>query len=172
MSFLVSITGKIAGYLPQEKGTSSRGTSWVKQGVILESSGQFPKKLVVSFWGEEKIAAALVVNGAYLPIGATVTFSCNIESNESNGRWFTNANGFAREGGAVAAPSAPAAPATPVAPSAPIPTAAPASTAQTYPATSGGAIWSTSRQCWYKVGTDGKPYECPAPVQEPDDLPF
>ena len=46
--------------------------------------GDFNRKLCVGFWGDK------IQDAAQLKEGDKVTLSCNIESREFNGRWYTD----------------------------------------------------------------------------------
>lgn len=66
-------------------GTSKSGNPWVKQPVIGETSGQYPRKVALSLFG-----SALDKYKHLLQTGRTLTFSIDIESREFNGRWYTD----------------------------------------------------------------------------------
>lgn len=76
------VTGTLIQKLPVESGTGANGP-WAKQVFILETYGQYPKKIAIEAWGEKQ---TIVVN---TPIGAKMSVEVNIESREYNGRWFT-----------------------------------------------------------------------------------
>jgi|SaaInlStandDraft_1057018.scaffolds.fasta_scaffold76428_1 hypothetical protein len=81
---MFTIKAKVAGLgEPQEVGRNNN----TKQDLILEYGSQYPKKLVVSFWGDaiESIKS--------LSEGDDVEVEFRAESREYNGRWFTNCNG-------------------------------------------------------------------------------
>jgi hypothetical protein len=83
----MEITGKILTVLPVQSGKTSKG-EWKKQEFVLETPGQYPKKVCVSIFGEEALKS---IN---LKAGATVTATVDIESREYNGRWYTNVNAW------------------------------------------------------------------------------
>lgn len=76
------VTGTLIQKLPVESGTGANGT-WTKQVFILETDGQYPKKIAIEAWGEKQM---IIVN---TPIGAKMSVEVNIESREYNGRWYT-----------------------------------------------------------------------------------
>lgn len=78
----MEISGVVVTLLPQQSGQGKNGT-WKKQEFILETPGQYPKKVCVSLWGEK-------VDEHKLSIGDKITASINIESREYNGRWYTD----------------------------------------------------------------------------------
>lgn len=77
------ITGRIVKFMQKIEGQSARGP-WAKQEVIIESDGQVPRKIAITFWGE-KIDEV----GQYSE-GDTISVGVNIESREYNDRWYTD----------------------------------------------------------------------------------
>jgi hypothetical protein len=77
----MEITGKVINLLPLVTGQGKNGT-WKKQEFILETPGQYPKKVCLSLWGEK-------ADQIKVEPGETITASINLESREYNGRWFT-----------------------------------------------------------------------------------
>lgn len=78
----MEITGTVVNLLPMQSGQGKNGT-WKKQEFILETPGQYPKKVCLSLWGEK-------VDETRLTPGEKITASINIESREYNGRWYTD----------------------------------------------------------------------------------
>ena len=78
----MELTGKIIQLLPEESGQSARGP-WRKQQYILETEGQYPKKVCFMAWGDK-------IDEFKLKEGEDVVVSINIESREYNGRWYTD----------------------------------------------------------------------------------
>ncbi|MFM9840611.1 MAG: DUF3127 domain-containing protein [Cyclobacteriaceae bacterium] len=78
----MEITGKVINLLPLQSGQGKSGV-WKKQEFILETPGQYPKKVCMSLWGEKADEIKLVP-------GETITASINIESREYNGKWYTD----------------------------------------------------------------------------------
>lgn len=77
----MDITGKVINLLPLQSGQGKNGV-WRKQEFILETPGQYPKKVCLSLWGDK-------VDEIKLTPGETITASVNVESREYNGRWYT-----------------------------------------------------------------------------------
>lgn len=73
--------------LPLVTGQSARG-EWKKQEVIFELPGEFNRKLCVAFWNDRADSA-----GA-LRVGEKVAVSANVQSQERNGRWYTEVRGW------------------------------------------------------------------------------
>jgi hypothetical protein len=78
----MEINGKIIELLEEKSGESAKGT-WRKQEYILETDGQYPKKVCFMVWGD-KIDAFSIKQGENLNI------SVDLESREFNGRWYTD----------------------------------------------------------------------------------
>jgi hypothetical protein len=78
----MEITGKIINLLPLQTGTSKNG-QWKKQDIIVETSGQYPKKVCISIWGDK-------INETQLVIGNNIDIAFELESREFNGKWYTD----------------------------------------------------------------------------------
>lgn len=121
----MEITGKLIQLLPEVSGESARGP-WVKGGFVIETEGDYPRKVAFVAFGEERVAMAKSI-----PMGSLVQVTFNPESREFNERWYTDlrasriqpfvpgqmpaaATGYAWQGAAPAA-AQPAAPAQPAA---------------------------------------------------------
>ena len=79
----MEITAKLAQILPVQTGTGKNGTNWKKQDVVVETDGQYPKKICISIWGDK-------INENSLKVGKALTFSIDVESREFNGKWYTD----------------------------------------------------------------------------------
>jgi hypothetical protein len=81
----MEVKGKVIQIMPAETiGASGKS----KQAFILETEGQYPKKIAVDVW-EDKVAMAM---------GESVELSVNVESREYNGKWFTNISAWSKKG--------------------------------------------------------------------------
>ncbi|SCA55764.1 conserved hypothetical protein [Candidatus Terasakiella magnetica] len=78
----MELNGKIVELLPEKSGQSAKGT-WRKQEYILETEGQYPKKICFMVWGDK-------IDDFALKQGDQVAVSIDIESREYNGRWYTD----------------------------------------------------------------------------------
>jgi hypothetical protein len=78
----MEISGTVISILPLQTGQGKNGV-WKKQEFILETPGQYPKKVCVSLWGEK-------VDEIKISANDKITASINIESREYNGRWYTD----------------------------------------------------------------------------------
>lgn len=77
----LKVSGKIFAVLPTQTGSGKNG-DWAKQDVILETEGQYPKKICLSFWGDK-------VSKSFKE-GQSLVAHINIESREHNGKWYTD----------------------------------------------------------------------------------
>jgi hypothetical protein len=78
----MQITAKLIQLLPLQTGVSKNG-EWKKQDIIVETDGQYPKKICVAIWGDK-------IQSAQLAVGNRLTVDFDIESREFNGRWYTD----------------------------------------------------------------------------------
>jgi hypothetical protein len=78
----MEINGRIIELLPEKTGQSARGP-WRKQEYVLETGGQYPKKICFMVWSD-KIDEFAIKEGENLAV------SIDIESREYNGRWYTD----------------------------------------------------------------------------------
>jgi len=77
----MEINGKIVALLPSQSGQGKNGT-WKKQEYILETIGQYPKKVCFSVWGDK-------IDQFNVKQGDAVEVSFDVESREFNQRWYT-----------------------------------------------------------------------------------
>ena len=68
---------------PQQMETKA-GKTFIKCLAILETEGQYPKKIAVTLPNED-----LINKATQLALNSKVAIECNIESREYNGKWFT-----------------------------------------------------------------------------------
>jgi len=78
----MQITAKLVQLLPLQTGTGRNG-EWKKQEIIVETDGQYPKKICIAIWGDK-------IQSAQLIMGNRLTIDFDIESREFNGRWYTD----------------------------------------------------------------------------------
>ena len=76
--------GTVFRIMPPTSGQSARG-AWQRQEVIfdMKSQSQYPRKVCVTFFNKPEEVARLAV-------GAEYSVSIDIESRESNGKWYTD----------------------------------------------------------------------------------
>lgn len=92
----MELKGKLIQLLPLQTGTGKNG-EWKKQDVIVETEGQYPKKVCISIWGDK-------INTSQLQIGKLLNISFDIESREYNGRWYTDVKAWRIEAASASAP--------------------------------------------------------------------
>ncbi|MEI7694152.1 MAG: DUF3127 domain-containing protein [Chlorobium sp.] len=95
----MQITAKLVSILPEQGGNGKNGP-WKKQDIIVETEGQYPKKVCISLWGEKH-------DRNLLKIGAKLNISFDIESREFNGKWYTDVKAWKIDGGNEGAGGAP-----------------------------------------------------------------
>lgn len=78
----MEITGEIIECIPVKSGQSANG-EWRKQEYVLQTDGQYPKKICFMAWGEK-------IEQFAIQEGETVQVSIDLESREYNGRWYTD----------------------------------------------------------------------------------
>ncbi|MEH6497267.1 MAG: DUF3127 domain-containing protein [Pseudomonas marincola] len=78
----MEINGKIIALLEEKSGQSANGT-WRKQECILETEGQYPKKICFMVWGDK-------IDDFSIKQGENLVISVDLESREYNGRWYTD----------------------------------------------------------------------------------
>lgn len=78
----MQLTAKLIQVLPVQSGMGKNG-EWKKQDVVVETDGQYPKKVCISIWGDK-------ASESVLQIGNILDISFDVESREYNGRWYTD----------------------------------------------------------------------------------
>ncbi len=97
----MQLTARLVQVLPLQTGNGKNG-EWKKQDIIVETDGQYPKKICVAIWGDK-------INNCPLQEGINLTIDFDVESREFNGRWYTDVKAWKIEpAGAESVPVAPA----------------------------------------------------------------
>ena len=78
----MNIQAKLVQLLPIQTGMGKNG-QWRKQDIIVETNGQYPKKICISIWGDK-------INEKQLLIGNQLDIDFELESREFNGKWYTD----------------------------------------------------------------------------------
>lgn len=81
----MEIKGRVIYNLGIQSGTSKAGNAWSKASIVIETEGQYPKKVLI-----ENIKKA--EEFSKIAVGSIGTFDIEISSNEFNGRWYTSVN--------------------------------------------------------------------------------
>ena len=85
----MEITGKIIAVLPANSGTSARtGNPWMSQTYVIETQGQYPKKLAFDVFGADRIA------NFGIQLGEVINVSFDIDAHEYQGRYFNQIRAF------------------------------------------------------------------------------
>ncbi len=79
----MEMSGTVIAILPKQTGTNKAGNTWEKQDFVIQTSGQYPKKLCFAVWGD-KIAKFQIREGEEI----TVFF--DVESREYMGKYYTD----------------------------------------------------------------------------------
>lgn len=78
------ITGKVIAILePQRFVSKKNGNEYVTTVFVIETQGQYPKKVAMKVMGEDKF------NNMGIAMGCTYNVSFDVESREWKGKWFT-----------------------------------------------------------------------------------
>ena len=84
----MELQGKIIQALPVKTGTSARG-DWKVQEFVLETlDAQYPRRMVFSVFGEERLQRFNI------QVGQDVNVSFDIDAHEYQGRWFNSIRAF------------------------------------------------------------------------------
>jgi len=78
----MNIKAKLVQLLPLQTGMGKNG-QWRKQDIIVETEGQYPKKICISIWGDK-------INEKQLIIDNQLDIDFELESREFNGKWYTD----------------------------------------------------------------------------------
>lgn len=84
----MELEGKVILDLGQKSGISSAGREWKKKEWVVETFGQYPRKVKVQAFGARADQVVLEVGNSY-------TLSVDAESREYNGNWFTDLSVYA-----------------------------------------------------------------------------
>lgn len=83
----MEIQGKIIAALPERSGVSARG-EWKSQTYVIETQGQYPKRLAFDVFGADRITQF------NLQVGDIATVYFDFDAHEYNGRWFNSVRAF------------------------------------------------------------------------------
>ena len=84
----MELQGKVIAALPERSGVSARG-EWKSQEFVIEyQEGQYPRHLVFTVFGADRLQRFNI------QIGQTVLVAFDVDAHEWNGRWFTDIRAF------------------------------------------------------------------------------
>ncbi len=95
---MAEINGKLNVVLEKVTGTNKTGNEWMKQDFVIETDGNYPKKICFSLWGD-KID---MLNG--INPGSNIKVSFDPESREYNNRWYTELRAWKIDAAGAASP--------------------------------------------------------------------
>lgn len=79
----MAIRGKVVAINQLQSGVSkTKGTPWKKQEFVIETEGQYPKKVAFSLMNDK-------IDNANIQMGQTLEIEVDAQSREYNGRWYT-----------------------------------------------------------------------------------
>ena len=79
----MQLRAKLIEILPAQTGEGKNGP-WKKNTIIVETEDRYPKKVCVTYWGDDK------ANENDLQIGNILDVNFDLESREFNGKWYTD----------------------------------------------------------------------------------
>lgn len=102
----MEIKGKIIVVLPERGGVSQAGKEWMTQEYVLETQDRYPRKIMFSVFGRDRIEQFDI------HLGEVITVKFDIDSKEYNGRWYNSITAYKveRENQQPVATEAPAVP--------------------------------------------------------------
>lgn len=110
----MDLTGKVIAIMEARSGVSTRtGNSWMIQEYVIEVPGQYPRKMMFSVFGEDRIKQFNI------QAGEEITVQFDIDAREFNGRWFNDIRAYNVLRGQAAATVPAATPFNPTQPAAP-----------------------------------------------------
>ncbi|TGX79990.1 DUF3127 domain-containing protein [Palleniella muris] len=83
----MELQGKVIYAAEKRTGESARGT-WAAQDFVIETHDSFPRKMVFSVFGEDRLQRFNI------QVGQEVNVSFDIDAREYNGRWFNSIRAF------------------------------------------------------------------------------
>ncbi|MDE7096060.1 MAG: DUF3127 domain-containing protein, partial [Muribaculaceae bacterium] len=84
----MEIEGKIILDLGMQSGMSKAGREWKKKEWVLETFGQYPRKVKFHVFGDKADTMGIEVGNSYI-------LSVDLESREFNDRWYTDVSCYA-----------------------------------------------------------------------------
>ncbi len=79
----LDVEGRLIKILPEQSGEGRNGR-WVKQDFVIETAGEYPKKICFATWGDKTDALKKLQEGQMLKV------AFNPESREYNEKWYTD----------------------------------------------------------------------------------
>lgn len=79
----MELEAKVIQELPLQSGTSKAGKPWKKREWVVETFGQYPRKVKIQAFGDRS-------DSMNVEPGKDYAFGFDLESREFNGRWYTD----------------------------------------------------------------------------------
>lgn len=89
----LKIKGKVDQILEEQSGTGKNGP-WRKQDFILQTGGEYPRKVCITQWGDK-------IDKFDVKEGEELTVFIDIQSREYKGNWYTDVKAWKIERGDV-----------------------------------------------------------------------
>lgn len=95
----LTLSGKVIEVLEEQSGEGRNGT-WRKQDFILETPGDYPKKVCITQWGDN-------IDRNNVSKGDELTAHIDIQSREYKGNWYTDVKAWKveKQGGSSSSPT-------------------------------------------------------------------
>lgn len=85
----MELTGKVIAILPARSGVSQRtGKEWATQQYVIETSGQYPKKMVFEIFGADRIKEANI------QMNEEINVQFDIDASEYKGSWYNTIRAY------------------------------------------------------------------------------
>lgn len=85
----MELNGRIIAVLPAQSGVSKNtGKPWMTQQFVIETEGQYPKKVPFEVFGDDRIKQFNI------QLGDEATIQFDIEGSEYQGKWYTRIKCF------------------------------------------------------------------------------
>jgi hypothetical protein len=78
----MEVQGNVIQLLEEQSGDGRNG-KWRKREYVIETGGQYPRKICFNLWGDK-------IDQFPMKVGDAVNVSFDIESRDFNGRWYTD----------------------------------------------------------------------------------
>ena len=85
----MDLTGKVIAIMEARSGQSQRtGNAWMIQEYVIEVPGTYPRKMMFSIFGEDRIKQFNIQSGE------EITVQFDIDAREFNGRWYNDIRAY------------------------------------------------------------------------------
>ena len=81
---IMEAQGKVIAILEVCSGVSKAGREWMSQEYVIETPGQYPKRICFNLFGADRI------NEAHIQMGEDIIIEFDIDAREWQGRWFNS----------------------------------------------------------------------------------